>query len=115
MISYNVKKIVVVASIYEKHCEVIMGFFSWIFGNKTANEKVAIEPIEYNGYLIYPEPQTEGGQFRIAGRICKKTDDTMQTHHFIRSDVLPSRADAEAFMLKKAQMFIDQTGDRMFK
>ena len=57
----------------------------------------------------------EGGQFRIAGRICKKSNDITQTHHFIRSDILPSRTDAETFMLKKAQMFIDQTGDRMFK
>ncbi|OBU16284.1 transcriptional regulator [Photobacterium aquimaris] len=92
-----------------------MGLFSWFFGNKTAAVTVDVEPIEYNGYLIYPEPKQEGGQFRIAGRICKKTDETLQTHHFIRSDVLPSQADAETFMVKKAQMFIDQTGDRMFK
>ncbi|MEC6813534.1 HlyU family transcriptional regulator [Photobacterium toruni] len=92
-----------------------MGLFSWIFGNKSVVETATVEPVEYKGYLIYPEPQKEGGQFRIAGRICKKTDDIMQTHHFIRSDILPSRIDAETFMLKKAQMFIDQTGDRMFK
>ncbi|CEO40830.1 transcriptional regulator [Photobacterium kishitanii] len=92
-----------------------MGLFSWLFGNKETTETVVIEPIEYNGYLIYPDPQKEGGQFRIAGRICKKIDDTTQTHHFIRSDLLPSKSDAEAFMIKKAQMFIDQTGERMFK
>ena len=92
-----------------------MGLFSWLFGNKTTTETVAIEPIQYSGYLIYPEPQKEGGQFRIAGRICKEIDGTMQTHHFIRSDILPSQADAETFMLKKSQMFIDQTGERMFK
>ena len=93
----------------------MMGLFSWLFGKKTATETATIEPIEYNGYLIYPEPQMEGGQFRIAGRICKKSNDITQTHHFIRSDILPSRTDTETFMLKKAQMFIDQTGDRMFK
>ncbi|MCD9552726.1 transcriptional regulator [Photobacterium carnosum] len=92
-----------------------MGLFSWLFGKKNATETVTIEPIEYKGYLIYPEPQAEGGQFRIAGRICKEIDGMMQTHHFIRSDILPSLADAETFMLKKAQMFIDQTGERMFK
>ncbi|MEC6823652.1 HlyU family transcriptional regulator [Photobacterium piscicola] len=91
-----------------------MGLFSWLFGKKTTTE-TTIEPIEYNGYLIYPEPQMEGGQFRIAGRICKQINDITQTHHFIRSDILPSRVDAETFMLKKAQMFIDQTGERMFK
>ncbi|PSU25993.1 transcriptional regulator [Photobacterium phosphoreum] len=92
-----------------------MGLFSWLFGNKTTTETVTIEPVDYNGYLIYPEPQKEGEQFRIAGRICKEIDGTIQTHHFIRSDILPSQADAETFMLKKAQMFIDQTGERMFK
>ncbi|WP_297482910.1 HlyU family transcriptional regulator [uncultured Photobacterium sp.] len=91
-----------------------MGLFSWLFGKKATTE-TTIEPIEYNGYLIYPEPQKEGGQFRIAGRICKQINDTIQTHYFIRSDILPSRVDAETFMLKKAQMFIDQTGERMFK
>ena len=92
-----------------------MGLFSWLFGNKKVAATIDVEPIEYNGYLIYPEPKQEGGQFRIAGRICKKTGETVQTHHFIRSDVLPSQTDAETFMVKKAQMFIDQTGDRMFK
>ena len=38
----------------------------------------------------------------------------VKTYRFIRSDILPSASDANDFMLKKAQMFIDQMGDDMF-
>ena len=69
---------------------------------------------EYKGYLIYPEPREEGGQYRLAGRICKEINGEMKTHLFIRSDLLPSKDDATAFMIRKAQMFIDQSGDQMF-
>ncbi|MCQ1060222.1 HlyU family transcriptional regulator [Photobacterium sp. DNB23_23_1] len=92
-----------------------MGFFSKLFGfSKQDTTEADVEPIEYNGYLIYPEPKAEGGQFRIAGRICKQFDDEVKTHVFVRSDLLSSKADAESFMINKAQMFIDQTGDKMF-
>ncbi|MDO6499118.1 HlyU family transcriptional regulator [Photobacterium sanguinicancri] len=92
-----------------------MGFLSKLFGfNKEEKTPVAAEPIEHNGYQIYPEPIAEGGQFRIAGRICKTIDGELKTHTFIRSDLLGSKQDAETFMLDKARMFIDQNGDRMF-
>lgn len=93
-----------------------MGFLSKLFGfNKEEKQPVVVDPIEHNGYLIYPEPMSEGGQFRIAGRICKTIDGEIKTHTFIRSDLLGSKQDAETFMLDKARMFIDQNGDRMFK
>ncbi|KLV10101.1 MULTISPECIES: HlyU family transcriptional regulator [Photobacterium] len=93
-----------------------MGFFSKLFGlEKSTPVKADVEPIEYKGYLIYPEPKSEGGQFRIAGRICKQFDDELKTHAFIRSDLLASKQDAETFMVNKAKMFIDQTGDSMFR
>ncbi|MGF1734517.1 HlyU family transcriptional regulator [Photobacterium satsumensis] len=92
-----------------------MGFFSKLFGFSKQETKAAnVEPIEYEGYLIYPEPKAEGGQFRIAGRICKHFGDEVKTHMFVRSDLLSSKADAESFMVNKAKMFIDQTGDKMF-
>ena len=93
-----------------------MGFFSKLFGLNKHEPKVAeVEPIEYEGYLIYPEPKAEGGQYRIAGRICKQFDGEVKTHVFVRSDLLSSKQDAETFMLNKAKMFIDQTGDNMFR
>ena len=92
-----------------------MGFFSKLFGSKKSESKTEqVEPTHYNDYLIYPEPKQEGGQFRIAGRICKEINGELKTHHFIRSDLLSSRHDAETFMIKKSEMFIDQMGEKMF-
>ncbi|WP_028022624.1 HlyU family transcriptional regulator [Enterovibrio calviensis] len=90
-----------------------MGLFSWLFGDSEKPSK-QIEPTEYKGYSIYPEPKSEGGQFRICGRICKEFDGEIKTHNFIRSDLLPSEAGATDLMIKKSQLFIDQMGERMF-
>lgn len=76
---------------------------------------VEVTPTEYAGYLIYPEPMAEGGQYRLAGRITKEVDGALQTHRFIRSDLFASPADAERFMVQKAHTFIDQMGGRMFE
>lgn len=93
-----------------------MGLFSRLFGNKnTQPAQIEVEPIEYKGFLIYQEAIGEGGQFRIAGRITKEIDGEVKTHKFIRSDLLPTQSDADEFMLKKAQMFIDQMGDSIFQ
>ncbi|UXI04076.1 HlyU family transcriptional regulator [Photobacterium sp. TY1-4] len=91
-----------------------MGFFSKLFGLEKDKKVIEVEPVEYEGYLIYPEPIAENGQYRIAGRICKEVEGELKTHLFIRSDLLASKQDAEAFMLNKAKMFIDQTGESMF-
>jgi hypothetical protein len=92
-----------------------MGLFSSIFGKKNASEITdKVEPTHYNDYLIYPEPIQESGQYRIAGRICKEIDEELKVHRFIRSDVLGSRHEAETFMIKKAEMFINQMGEKMF-
>ncbi len=91
-----------------------MGFFSKLFGGKQEAKAPAVDPVEHKGFLIYPEAKSEGGQFRINGRITKGEGDDLKTHHFIRSDVLASKDDANEFMLKKAKMFIDQMGDNIF-
>ena len=91
-----------------------MGLFSRLFGSKKAAPEPHVEPIEYKGFLIYQEAIAESGQYRIAGRIEKEIDGEIKTHRFIRSDVLSSRSDADEFMLKKAQMFIDQMGANIF-
>ncbi|MDP2531519.1 HlyU family transcriptional regulator [Photobacterium damselae subsp. piscicida] len=74
-----------------------------------------MNPTEYKGYLIFPEPRFENGQYRIAGRITKEVEGELKDYAFIRSDLLSSKQDAETFMINKAKMFIDQTGDAMFK
>ncbi|GLR06062.1 transcriptional activator HlyU [Vibrio hyugaensis] len=92
-----------------------MGFFSRLFGggDKTAAVKT-VDPVEYKGFLIYQESISEGGQYRIAGRIEKEFDGEVKTHRFIRSDLIGSVQDANELMLKKAQMFIDQMGEKIF-
>lgn len=88
--------------------------FTALFASKPA-PVVEVTPTEYAGYLIYPEPMVEGGQYRLAGRITKEMDGVLQTHIFIRSDLFANPADAERFMVQKAHTFIDQMGDRMFE
>ncbi|RXJ74669.1 transcriptional regulator [Veronia nyctiphanis] len=89
-----------------------MSFFSWLFGEK--EQKTEVEPTEYKGFLIYSEPKSEGGQYRINGRICKETDGELKIHHFIRSDILPAENTATELMINKAKMYIDQMGESMF-
>lgn len=92
-----------------------MGFFSRLFGGNKSSEAIKeVEPVEYEGYLIYPEPIAEGSQFRIAGRITQEVEGELKTHRFIRSDVLSSESDASDFMIKKAKLFIDQSGPSIF-
>ncbi len=83
----------------------------------SGSEKPAakVDPVEYKGYLIYPEPMDEGSQYRLAGRICKEIDGETKTHIFIRSDQFPTKEDACQWMIRKAELFIDQNGDNMFK
>ncbi|MFM5239623.1 HlyU family transcriptional regulator [Aeromonas veronii] len=88
--------------------------FSALFGGEPTKSP-EVTPTEYAGYLIYPEPMAEGGQYRLAGRITKELDGVLQTHRFIRSDLFVNPADAERFMVQKAHTFIDQMGDRMFE
>ncbi|HHO0882442.1 HlyU family transcriptional regulator [Aeromonas hydrophila] len=88
--------------------------FTALFGGQPA-AAAEVTPTEYAGYLIYPEPMAEGGQYRLAGRITKELDGVLQTHRFIRSDLFANPADAERFMVQKAHTFIDQMGDRMFE
>ncbi len=88
--------------------------FSTLFKNQ-ATPAVEVVPTEYAGYLIYPEPMAEGGQYRLAGRITKEVEGVVLTHRFIRSDLFVNPADAERFMVQKAHTFIDQMGERMFE
>ncbi|WP_038176545.1 MULTISPECIES: HlyU family transcriptional regulator [Vibrio] len=92
-----------------------MGLFSRLFGSSKTQPQPQVEPVEYKGFLIYQEALPEGGQYRIAGRITKQLGEETKTHRFIRSDVLSSQSDANEFMLKKAQMYIDQMGDNIFQ
>lgn len=74
-----------------------------------------IEPINYNEYLIYVAPRLENGQYRVAGRIEKVSEDNVvRQHEFIRSDLCMDLAQAEQITLQKCKVFIDQAGDDIF-
>ncbi len=72
------------------------------------------ESVEYKGFDIVPAPMKDGGQYRVAATITKGEGDDMQTHQFIRSDLISSREECIVITLRKAKMTIDQLGDRLF-
>lgn len=106
----------------------MISLFKRLFSSKDAKpaaSQAKVEPINYNGYLIYVMPRAEAGQYRIAGVIEKiptepvanTVDNTVDNaqHQFIRSDLCPDKQQAEQITLQKCKLFIDQVGDDMFK
>ncbi|CAH0535710.1 hypothetical protein VST7929_03190 [Vibrio stylophorae] len=92
-----------------------MGFFSSLFGcRKSVKPRAQVEPIQYRELYIFSEAKAEQGQFRISGRICDAAAEPCQTHHFIRSDLLPTAESANELMIKKAKLYIDQNSGRIF-
>ncbi len=91
-----------------------MGLFSRLFGSSTATEPT-VEPVEYKSFLIYPNSEPDGSQFRIAGKLTKEINGELKEHRFIRSDVISSKANADELVVSKAKVLIDQLGDSLFK
>ena len=92
-----------------------MGILSRLFGGGGKDGPgQKREAVEHNGFLIYPEPIRQGGQFLTAGTIAKDYPDGRKEHRFIRADTHASAADAERLMVQKAQRLIDELGDRLF-
>ncbi|WP_217525090.1 HlyU family transcriptional regulator [Vibrio metschnikovii] len=91
-----------------------MGLFARWFGGREKKQPELIQPIEYKGMLIYQESIAENGQYRVAGRITQEINGELQTHRFIRSDILSNKQEADQLMLKKAQLFIDQMSGQIF-
>lgn len=86
-------------------------------GSKPTSEA---EPVEYKGYLIVSDPQDKDGQYRVSGWIRKpvvseESGEKMLEHRFERSDVVSSREACDELMVSKAQRFIDDLGDDIFK
>lgn len=71
--------------------------------------------IEYNGFSIVPAPIRDGGQFRVAATITKGEGESLQTHQFIRSDVIASRDECINQTIRKAKIAIDQCQDKLFR
>ena len=98
-----------------------MSFFKKLFGgggggggddgNGGGN---AGETVEHEGFSITPNPQREGGQFRLAGTISKEVDGETKTHHLIRADMFPSADECNAACIRKAKQVIKEQGNRLF-
>lgn len=97
-----------------------MGFFSSLAtlfsGNSNSSpEEVSVEDsVEYKGFSIIPAPISEGGQYRVAATITKGEVASLQSHSFIRSDVLSIREDCIELTIRKSKISIDQSGDSLF-
>jgi hypothetical protein len=74
----------------------------------------AVEPQLYGDCAIYAEPQREGGQYRLAGRIEKTVGEDVLVRNFIRADMFSSSDDAIECTVRKAQQIIDQNGASLF-
>jgi len=85
-------------------------------GDKAPASATAAEPVAYQGYQIISEPADQGGQYRVSGWIRKPgADGEVQEHRFERSDMVPGREACDQLMVSKAQRFIDEVGEEMFR
>ncbi|MBE0488147.1 MAG: hypothetical protein IBX53_03630 [Halomonas sp.] len=85
-------------------------------GEKAPASAPAAESVTYQGYQIISEPADQGGQYRVSGWIRKPgTDGEVQEHRFERSDMVPGREACDQLMVSKAQRFIDEVGEEMFR
>jgi len=95
-----------------------MGFLSSITSLFSSNTSQATAEedasVAYNGFIITPAPIAEGGQFRVAATITKGENDSLQTHQFIRSDLVGSRDECIEITIRKAKMTVDQLSDTLF-
>lgn len=87
----------------------MFGFFK----RSKAEKAVTLEWHEYKGFRIAASPKSEGSQYRVAG-VIEKDGDPIQRHSFVRADLIPSQEEAVNFSIKKAELMIDQLGDRVF-
>lgn len=91
--------------------------FAGLFGSgKSEKPAREGESVEYNGYLIVPQCEDLGGQFRVSGWIRKPATEgsPLNEYRFERSDVVPGRDACEELMVSKARRMIDDSGDRLF-
>ena len=90
-----------------------MSLFKRLFGGGGESTKDA-DPVDYQGYRIFPEPVQEQGSHRIAARIEKEVDGELKTHHMIRADTYGTQDTAIEASVQKARQMIDQMGEALF-
>ena len=70
--------------------------------------------VEYKGLIIYPNPISDGGQWRLAGVIIKQSDQGRLERHYVRADIFSSCEEAEDFSARKGKQIIDEQDERLF-
>ncbi|MBN2630751.1 MAG: hypothetical protein JXR75_09455 [Rhodobacteraceae bacterium] len=89
-------------------------FLSRLFGKSAPEAPKTAEPVTHNGFRIFPQPMTDGAQFRIAARVEKDVDGVTKTHQLIRADTRATLDEATEVSIFKAKQAIDQLGDSLF-
>lgn len=74
----------------------------------------APEPVTYEGFLIFPDSQAEGSNYRLGARIEKEIGGELKVHHMIRADTFQTADAANDAAIHKAKLMIDQMGERLF-
>lgn len=92
-----------------------MSLLSRLFGGGSGKPAEAVQPVEYNGYRIYPEPMNDGSKWRISARIEREVEGNVKSHHLIRADTLNDEQEAKDASVAKARIMIDQQGDGIFR
>ena len=85
-----------------------MSILKKLFGGGTPPEPP--KPETYQGFAITPNPNNEGGRYRIGALIEKDG----KTHQLIRADTLDDLDSAITASVNKAKQMIDEQGDRLF-
>lgn len=73
------------------------------------------KPEIYRDLVIEAEPISEGGQWRLAGRIRETGVDNPRSYQFIRADVFASRDDAIEYAIRKGRQIVDEQGKSVFE
>jgi hypothetical protein len=94
----------------------MFSFLKSLLGSgRAGGPEPAAEAVEYKGFRITPAPYPASGGFQTAGVIVKDFAEGPKEHRFVRAETHPSRDDAAAFAVRKAQQIIDEQGDRLFR
>ncbi len=92
-----------------------MSFLKKLFGGGDGSAGApSVDPVEYEGYAIYPEPIKEGSVFRISARIEKTIDGAHKTQTLVRADTVNSVEAANDMSVNKAKQVINERGDKLF-
>lgn len=92
-----------------------MGIFNLLKKSGGAKSKESENLVEYEGYVIRPEPRKQGSGFVTAGYISKTEEDgSVKEQHFIRADTHSDRDSASEHAIFKGKQIIDEFGERLF-